>query len=386
MEPTEQIEDRNLLAAEPLVSPRAVKTRLPPSDAAAAVVREARRAIRGVLHGRDRRRLVAIVGPCSLHDPRAARDYAERLKRVVDATRDQLIVVMRTYFEKPRTTVGWKGLINDPQLDGSCDIPVGLELARTILLEINALGLPCASELLDPVVPQYIADLLSWAAIGARTTESQTHREMASGLSMPVGFKNGTDGSLRIALNAMISARHPHHFVGIDHDGAVSVIRTAGNRDRHIVLRGGEGGPNHRPQDIDRAAALVAGEGIARPILIDCSHDNSCRDHTRQARVCRDALAQVRAGDERIMGVMLESNLHAGRQNWLPDAPLRYGVSITDACIGWEETEALLFEMAAAVETRREFTHGTRSAKPARDEPRDSTRRRGAAESQRPVG
>ncbi len=353
MEHTEQIEDRNLLAAEPLISPRAVKTRLPLSDAAAAVVLEARHAIRDVLHGRDRRRLVAIVGPCSIHDPHAARDYAERLTRVADATRDQLVVIMRTYFEKPRTTVGWKGLINDPRLDGSCDIPVGLELARTILLEINALGLPCASELLDPVVPQYIADLLSWAAIGARTTESQTHREMASGLSMPVGFKNGTDGRLGVALNAMISARHPHHFVGINHDGAVSVIRTTGNPDRHIVLRGGEGEPNHRPQDIARAAALIAGEGIARPILIDCSHDNSSRDYTRQARVCRDALAQVRAGDERIMGLMVESNLHAGRQNWLPDAPLRYGVSITDACIGWEETEALLFEMAAAVEAPR---------------------------------
>jgi 3-deoxy-7-phosphoheptulonate synthase len=326
-----------------------VKTRLPLTDTAAAVVLEARRAVRDVLHGRDRRRLVAIVGPCSIHDPQAALDYAARLTRVADATRDQLVVVMRTYFEKPRTTVGWKGLINDPRLDGSCDIPVGLELARSILLEINGLGLPCASELLDPVVPQYIADLLSWAAIGARTTESQTHREMASGLSMPVGFKNGTDGSLRIALNAMISARHPHHFVGINHDGAVSVIRTAGNPDRHIVLRGGEGGPNHRPDDVDRAGTLIAGEGIARPILIDCSHDNSCKDHTRQARVCSDTLAQVRTGDARIMGLMIESNLHAGRQNWLPDAPLRYGVSLTDACIGWEETETLLFEMAATV-------------------------------------
>jgi 3-deoxy-7-phosphoheptulonate synthase len=310
-----------------------------------------RRAIRDVLHGRDRRRLLVIVGPCSIHDPDAALDYAARLVRVAERTRDELIVVMRTYFEKPRTTVGWKGLINDPQLDGSCDIPLGLQRARATLLQINELGLACASEMLDPVVPQYIADLLSWAAIGARTTESQTHREMASGLSMPVGFKNGTDGDLTVALNAMISARHPHHFVGINPDGAVSVIRTAGNPDRHIVLRGGARGPNHRPEDIDRAAALVAGEGIARPILIDCSHDNSSKDHTRQARVCRDALAQVWAGDIRVAGVMLESNLHAGRQDWLPDAPLRYGVSITDACIGWEETESLLFEMATAVST-----------------------------------
>jgi 3-deoxy-7-phosphoheptulonate synthase len=349
----EKIEDRNLLATEALVSPRLVKNRLPLTDAAAAVVLEARRAIRDVLHGQDRRRLLAIVGPCSIHDPDAARDYAARLKRVADATRDELVVVMRTYFEKPRTTVGWKGLINDPDLDGSCDIPRGLALARAVLLDINGLGLPCATELLDPVVPQYIADLLSWAAIGARTTESQTHREMASGLSMPVGFKNGTDGSLQIALNAMISARHPHHFVGINHDGAVSVIRTTGNPDRHIVLRGGAGGPNHQAADIDRAAALLAGEGSARPILIDCSHDNSSKDHTRQSRVCRDTLAQVAAGEERIMGVMLESNLHAGRQNWMPDAPLRYGVSITDACIGWEETQTLLFDMATVVADQR---------------------------------
>jgi 3-deoxy-7-phosphoheptulonate synthase len=353
MQQTEQIEDRNLAAAEALVSPRAVKASAPLTDAAAGVVLGARRAIRDILHGRDRRRLVAIVGPCSIHDVDAARDYATRLKPVADATREQLVVIMRTYFEKPRTTVGWKGLINDPHLDGSCDIPAGLALGRSILMEINSLGVPCASELLDPVVPQYIADLLSWAAIGARTTESQTHREMASGLSMPVGFKNGTDGSLHVALNAMISARQPHHFVGINHDGAVSVIRTRGNPDRHIVLRGGPTGPNHSPEDIRRAAALVAAEGIARPILVDCSHDNSSKDHTRQARVCRDTLAQVRAGETHIMGLMVESNLHAGRQDWLPDAQLRYGVSITDACIGWDETQALLYDMADAVEQRR---------------------------------
>jgi 3-deoxy-7-phosphoheptulonate synthase len=353
MEHIEPIEDRNLTAVELLVSPRAVKARAPLTAAAAAVVLATRRAIRDILHGRDPRRLLVIVGPCSIHDPEAALDYAARLARVAERTRDQLVVVMRTYFEKPRTTVGWKGLINDPHLDGSGDIPRGLERARATLLHINELGLACASEMLDPVVPQYIADLLSWAAIGARTTESQTHREMASGLSMPVGFKNGTDGDLTVALNAMISARHPHHFVGINPDGAVAVIRTTGNPDRHIVLRGGARGPNHRREDIDRAAALVAGEGIARPILIDCSHDNSSKDHTRQAHVCRDALAHVRAGDIRVAGVMLESNLCAGRQDWLPDAPLRYGVSITDACIDWGETESLLFEMAAAVREPR---------------------------------
>jgi 3-deoxy-7-phosphoheptulonate synthase len=350
MNHTDQIEDRNLAGIDPLVAPRTVKQHLPLTDAAAATVVEARRAIRDVLHGRDQRRLVVIVGPCSIHDPAAAHEYAGRLKQVAAATRDQLVLVMRTYFEKPRTTVGWKGLINDPHLDGSGDIQSGLELARKILLEINGLGIPCASELLDPVVPQYIADLLSWAAIGARTTESQTHREMASGLSMPVGFKNGTDGGLQVALNAMISARHPHHFVGINHDGAVAMIRTQGNPDRHIVLRGGASGPNHQPDDISRAAALIAGEGIARPILVDCSHDNSSKDYTRQGRVCQDALHQVRGGDQRIMGIMVESNLHAGRQDWLPNAALRYGVSLTDACIGWDETEALLFEIAGTVD------------------------------------
>jgi len=346
MEHTEPIDDRNLVSTDPLIAPNDVKRHLPLSDAAAAVVLAARREIRDVLHGRDRRRVLAIVGPCSIHDPRAALDYAERLQRVAAATRNELLIVMRTYFEKPRTTVGWKGLINDPQLDGSCDLPRGLDLARETLLRINELGVPCASELLDPVIPQYIADLLSWAAIGARTTESQTHREMASGLSMPVGFKNGTDGGLQVALNAMISARHPHRFVGINRDGQVSVIHTAGNPDRHVVLRGGADGPNHRREDIERAATLLAGEAIARPILVDCSHDNSSKDYTRQARVCRETLAMVRAGDARILGVMIESNLHPGQQAWMPDAPLRYGVSITDACIGWEETEALLFEMA----------------------------------------
>src|SRR5499427_2205339 len=267
MHDEEQIEDRNLLATEALVSPLAVKQRRPLTDVARRVVLGARRAIRDVLHGRDSRRLVAIVGPCSIHDPQAAREYAERLKRVADATADQLIVLMRTYFEKPRTTVGWKGLINDPQLDGSCDITHGLELSRAVLLEINGLGIPCATELLDPVVPQYIADLLSWAAIGARTTESQTHREMASGLSMPVGFKNGTDGSLQIALNAMISASHPHHFVGINHDGAVSVIRTSGNPDAHVVLRGGRT-PNFDAESLSTCAAMLRAAGLPARVMV----------------------------------------------------------------------------------------------------------------------
>jgi 3-deoxy-7-phosphoheptulonate synthase len=346
MTSTDPIEDRNLAAQQRLTTPRAVKSGLPLTPAAAATVRAGRQAIRDVLHGRDERRLIAIVGPCSIHDPEAAREYAGRLARVAEATRDALVIVMRTYFEKPRTTVGWKGLINDPHLDGSCDLPAGLEQARRLLLEINGLGVPCASELLDPIVPQYIGDLLSWAAIGARTTESQTHREMASGLSMPVGFKNGTDGGLDVARNAMISARHPHHFLGIDGDGAVAVIQTKGNPDRHVVLRGGARDVNYGAEAIASAATLIADEEIARPIMVDCSHDNSGKNHTRQATACRAVLDQVRDGESRIMGVMLESNLRPGRQNWIAGAMLEYGVSITDACIGWEETEALLYELA----------------------------------------
>jgi len=353
MEPQEQIEDRNLREIRPLVPPREIKRRLPLSPAAAETVVRARRAIRDILHGHDRHRLLVVVGPCSIHDPAAALDYARRLKSLADRLAGELVIVMRTYFEKPRTTIGWKGLINDPRLDGSCDVPAGLELARSILLDINGLGLPCASELLDPVVPQYKGDLVSWAAIGARTAESQTHREMASGLSMPIGFKNGTDGSLEVAANAMISAAHPHSFLGITVDGEAAVVKTTGNPDRHIVLRGGGGRPNYHPEDIARALALVAGQGIARPIMVDCSHGNSGKDHRRQAAVCRSVVEQFQRGRREILGLMIESNLRPGRQDWAPGAELAYGVSITDACIGWEETEELLLEAAAAVAGRR---------------------------------
>jgi len=259
---------------------------------------------------------------------------------------------MRVYFEKPRTTVGWKGLINDPHLDGTCDIATGMELARTILLKINQCGIPCATELLDPVTPQYIADLISWTAIGARTTESQTHREMASGVSMPVGFKNGTEGSLQVAVNAMTAARTPHHFVGINADGQTSIIKTMGNPDRHIVLRGGGGKTNYDKEHVARAEAAVAGEGIARPIMIDCSHDNSHKDHRRQGLVAREVLRQFRDGRQSIMGLMLESNLHPGKQTWEQGKALAHGISITDACLGWEETQALLSELADMIVTR----------------------------------
>ncbi len=346
------IDNQHVLDIKPLPSPRAIKTALPIPDRTAALVVETRTAIRDILHGQDRERLLVIVGPCSIHDADAAYEYAAKLKIVADALRDRLLIVMRTYFEKPRTTIGWKGLINDPHLDGTCDIATGMELARTILLKINLSGMPCGTELLDPISPQYIADLISWTAIGARTTESQTHREMASGLSMPVGFKNGTEGSLQVAVNAMTAARTPHHFVGINADGLTSIIKTMGNPDRHIVLRGGGGKTNYDAEHVARAEAAVSGEGIARPIMIDCSHDNSSKDHRRQGVVAREVLRQFRDGNQSIMGLMLESNLHPGKQTWKQGTALAHGVSITDACLGWDETEVLLTELAEAITPR----------------------------------
>jgi 3-deoxy-7-phosphoheptulonate synthase len=343
------IDNQHVIEIKALPSPRAIKTKLPITDQAAALVVETREAIRRILHGEDRDRLLVIVGPCSIHDPESAYEYAGKLKPIADALRDRFLIVMRTYFEKPRTTVGWKGLINDPRLDGTCDIAAGMELARAILLRINQLGLPCGTELLDPISPQYVADLISWAAIGARTTESQTHREMASGVSMPVGFKNGTEGSLQVAINAMTSARAPHHFVGINADGQTAIIKTMGNPDRHLVLRGGGGRTNYEAHDVAKAEAAVAGEGIARPIMIDCSHDNSKKDHTRQGLVAREVLQQFGEGRQSIMGLMLESNLNPGKQAWKEGVNLLHGVSITDACLGWNETERLLTELATAI-------------------------------------
>jgi 3-deoxy-7-phosphoheptulonate synthase len=346
------LDNQHIIEIKPLPSPRTIKNNLPITDQAAVLVVETRDAIRRILHGQDRERLLVIIGPCSIHDPEAAYEYAAKLKPVADALRDRLLIVMRTYFEKPRTTVGWKGLINDPHLDGTCDIATGMELARTILLKINQSGMPCATELLDPISPQYVADLISWTAIGARTTESQTHREIASGVSMPVGFKNGTEGSLQVAINAMTSARAPHHFVGINTEGQTSIIKTAGNPDRHIVLRGGGGKTNYDAEHVANAEAAVAGEGIARPIMIDCSHDNSSKDHRRQGLVAREVLRQFREGRQSIMGLMLESNLNPGKQTWKQGISLAHGVSITDACLGWEETEALLPELAEMIVTK----------------------------------
>ena len=345
----EKIENSHLVEMEPLVPPRAIKAKSPLTDGAEKLVMDTRTAICDILHGRDRHRLLVVTGPCSIHDPEAAYEYAERLKSVIDETREDLVIVMRTYFEKPRTTVGWKGLINDPHLDGSCDIPAGLELARQILLRINHIGVPCASELLDPVTPQYVADLLSWAAIGARTTESQTHREMASGLSMPIGFKNTTGGEVSGAINAMISAGHAHSFLGINGDGLTSVVKTSGNPDRHVILRGGGGRSNYSEGDIASVTDMVADEGIARPIMVDCSHGNSNKDYTRQTTICKDVMQLRENLKYDVMGLLIESNLEPGNQVWEEGTELQYGVSITDACIGWDETRDLLYQVGEVV-------------------------------------
>lgn len=343
------LEDRNLNAIEPLPTPADLKTSHPISTSAARVVLRARNSIRAVLHGRDRRRQVVIVGPCSLHDPEAAVAYARRLLPLARELDHELIVLMRTYFEKPRTTIGWKGLVNDPHLDGSCCVEEGLALARQLLLEINDLGLPCATEFLDPVTPQYLADAVSWAAIGARTTESQTHREMASGLSMPVGFKNGTDGSHSVAIEGMVSAAHPHSFLGIDSHGTAAVVKTAGNPDTHVVLRGGRGMTNFDRESVEAVAARIEKRGV----MIDCSHGNSRKDPALQSEVLREVACQIQNGAQGILGVMLESQLEEGRQDWAPGKPLRFGLSITDACIGFEETDGLLRELAAAIRRPR---------------------------------
>ena len=343
------LEDRNLTEVEPLPTPMDLKTSHPISSVAARTVLRARSAIRDVLHGRDQRRQVVVVGPCSLHDPDAAIAYAKRLVPLAQELDGQLIVLMRAYFEKPRTTVGWKGLVNDPRLDGSCRVDEGLTLARQLLLEINDLGLPCATEFLDPFSPQYLADAIAWAAIGARTTESQTHREMASGLSMPVGFKNGTDGSYSVAVDAVVASAHPHSFLGIRSDGTAAIVKTAGNPDTHVVLRGGRGTTN-----FDRASVQEAANNLnPRGVMVDCSHGNSHKDPARQSEALRSVAGQIEGGTRDILGVMLESHLKEGRQAWVPGRPLEYGVSMTDGCIGFEETDGLLRELAASVRSAK---------------------------------
>lgn len=327
-----------------LTTPARIKSELPANAAQLRLVSDTRATARAILSGEDDRLLV-IVGPCSIHDPASALDYAKRLAALSREVSDRLVVVMRVYFEKPRTTVGWKGLINDPHLDESFDISAGLTLARKLLLDILDLGLPAATEFLDPIVPQYIADLISWAAIGARTTESQTHREMASGLSMPVGFKNATDGSVQTAIDAMGSARTTHNFLGIDQDGATSIIKTAGNPDSHVVLRGGRNGPNFSAGDVQAAREALRKAGLHTALMVDCSHANSGKDPKRQPDVWKSLKEQRASGGSGIIGAMLESHIHFGAQPLGNDpSTLKYGVSITDACMDWETTAALLRE------------------------------------------
>lgn len=326
----------------PIIAPNDLKQVFPLSERGAAEVTRSREVIVDILNNRDAR-LMAVIGPCSIHDPKAALEYAARLARLSEEIGGQIFCVMRVYFEKPRTTIGWKGLINDPDLNGSHQISKGLGVARGLLCSLNALNIPIAGEMLDPITPHYLADLISWGAIGARTTESQTHREMASGLSFPVGFKNGTDGNLQIAVDAIKAARSPHSFIGINNEGQTSIVSTVGNPDVHIVLRGGNDAPNYSPEDIAKTTALLEKGGVSSAIMVDCSHANCYKDHNRQEEVLTSVIDQIGAGNPNIRAVMIESNLEEGNQS-LGDDPsqLKYGVSITDKCIGWATTERLL--------------------------------------------
>jgi 3-deoxy-7-phosphoheptulonate synthase len=344
--------DLNVVETRTLPSPTALLAELPKTTAQAAFVAHSREDIRRIIFTDDRRFLL-LIGPCSIHDVEAGRDYARRLAALAREVSDRVVVVMRVYFEKPRTTVGWKGLVMDPHLDGSHDIAAGLRLGRTFLRDVLDLGLPTATEFLDPITPQYVADLVCWGAIGARTTESQTHRQMASGLSMPLGFKNGTDGSLQAAVNAIKAAGQPQTFLGINLDGAASAVVTRGNPNCHVVLRGGAAGPNYSPDHIAQTEELLAKANLPKSILVDCSHDNSAKKPELQPEVMRALLTQIAAGNRSIMGAMIESNLSAGNQAFpVPKETLRYGVSITDGCIDWTTTEALVREIHTALAPR----------------------------------
>ncbi len=342
--------DLHVVETRPLMSPELLHKDLPIDPEASELVSLTRKKIQDILRGDDSRILV-IVGPCSVHDVDAAKDYAKRLQPFRLRYADKLEIVMRVYFEKPRTTVGWKGLINDPHLDGSYDINTGLRRARGLLLDLAKEGMPAATELLDPVVPQYIADLISWTAIGARTTESQTHREMASGLSMPVGYKNGTDGTATIAINAMQAAARPHHFLGINQDGQASIVSTTGNPDGHLVLRGGKNGTNYHLAAIESVASELTDSGMVNRVMVDCSHGNSNKDFRRQSEVLREVAKQLNQGSKYLMGVMLESHIVEGNQKLSSNlSELVYGQSVTDACINIETTEQLLSELADVIE------------------------------------
>lgn len=341
-----QVEDLNIASQTPLITPRELKARLPLTDSARDTVANGRQVIRDILDRKDPR-LFIVLGPCSIHDVKAAMDYARRLKDLADKVQDTLVLVLRVYFEKPRTTVGWKGLINDPYMNDTFKIEDGLTIARKLLLDVAELGLPAATEALDPITPQYLQDLISWSAIGARTTESQTHREMSSGLSGPVGFKNGTDGSLEVAVNAMLSVKHPHRFLGIDSDGRVALTTTRGNQYGHVVLRGGGGKPNYDSVSVALAEKELGKAGVSTNIMVDCSHANSNKDPSLQPLVMDNITNQILEGNDTIIGLMVESHLKFGSQKIPADlSQLEYGVSITDGCIAWDTTEEAVLRMA----------------------------------------
>jgi 3-deoxy-7-phosphoheptulonate synthase len=345
-------DDLRIEKIRPLIPPAILMENLPITERASATVAEGRRNIARALRGVNDR-LVVVVGPCSIHDVQAARDYASRLKTEADRLAQHLILVMRVYFEKPRTTVGWKGLINDPHLDGSFAINEGLHLARSLLRDLAEMGLPTGCEFLDTITPQYLADLVSWGAIGARTTESQVHRELASGLSVPVGFKNGTDGNVQIAIDAVQAASHPHHFLSVTKQGLSAIVATRGNPDCHVILRGAATRPNFDADAVARAVGELERVGLSPRVMIDCSHGNSRKDPRRQPLVGRDIAGQIAGGSRSVGGVMVESHLVEGRQDWAADRVLTYGQSITDACLGWDATVPLLDELAVAVQSRR---------------------------------
>ena len=340
-----QLEDVNIVARDSLITPNELHEILPVTSAAGEAVNKGRQAVRDILDGKDKRILV-VVGPCSIHDPEAAMDYAKRLKALAEDVSESLLIVMRVYFEKPRTTVGWKGLINDPHMDDSFAVEEGFQIARKLLIDISELGLPTSTEALDPISPQYIQDLISWSAIGARTTESQTHREMASGLSCAVGFKNGTDGGLTVAINALQSVANPHRFLGISGKGKVSVFHSAGNKYAHVVLRGGNGKPNYDSVSVQIAESELRDAGLVPNIMVDCSHANSNKNHELQPLVLENVTHQIIEGNASIMGVMIESNIGPGNQKIPKDlSELAYGVSVTDACIDWDTTVQALTSM-----------------------------------------
>ena len=348
---TTRIDDVRIGAVRPLINPALLQERVPLRDDTLELVERSRRAIADVLHGRDDR-LIVVVGPCSIHDHDQAIEYGRRLKAVADELAGDLLIVMRAYFEKPRTTVGWKGYINDPHLDGSFAINEGLEMARRLLLDLTTLGLPLGTEFLDLLSPQYISDLVAWGAIGARTTESQSHRQLASGLSCPVGFKNGTDGSIKVAADAILAARAPHAFMGMTKMGVAAIFETRGNDDCHVILRGGKS-PNYDAAHVAAACDTLRSAGLREQVMIDVSHGNSSKQYRRQIEVAHDVANQIAAGERRITGVMIESHLEEGRQDLQPGQALKRGVSITDACLGWADTEPLLRQLAAAVRRRR---------------------------------